>query len=131
VFPRAPDGSYTVEGVGAMKWRSIAGTSLGACNNGGPDDGATIGAGVKVRQTEDLVFVVTGGILNAHADCSSFCDAPSFVQTVFGPGATLSYFSDLWDYRSDCNGSWVGSFPNRDFAHGQEAGDITGPKTTC
>src|SRR5690349_20586479 len=64
VFPQAADGTYTVQGRIVSSLKCIAATSVGACNNEQHDNGATIGAGVRVKATDDFVFVVSGGTLD-------------------------------------------------------------------
>jgi hypothetical protein len=128
VFPQASDGTYTVQGIATASLRTIPGSSLGACNNSSADNGAAVAGGIPVHATDEGVIVVTNGTLDRNATCATFCLTPAFVRTVFGPAATFRTVSDLEDYRSGCNGSWLASFTA---SEGVEAGDISGLRAHC
>jgi hypothetical protein len=129
VFPRRPDGTYLVLAQFVGRLTSVAGTSIGACNNGAPNNGATIGAGVNVVTTQNMVWVIRDGTFNPAATCqaaSSLCFINGFTRSFFGSSASFESVSEIGLYESRCNGSWLGSGPG---LNGQQAGDITGAKT--
>ena len=130
VFPRRPDGTYLVHEVIDVRYRTLAGQSVGACNNGMPDNGNTIGEGVKVRLTETAVWRIHNGTFDPDATCVTVnpsCFINRFTPSFFGPSAWFEFVSDVGIYESRCNGSWLGSGPGLF----QQAGDITGPKHEC
>ena len=126
VYPPSADGSYVVDVENQAHWRTLAGQSVGACNNGQPDDGATVGAGIAVTFNQSVQVVVRGGTLNPSASCSGSCGVASFVPLVFGPSATFEYLGFSLRETSECNGSWIAVVSPKTFIE-YDAGDISGP----
>jgi hypothetical protein len=129
VHARLADGSYLFSTVAVVHGRSIAGTSIGACDNGQPTDGATVGAGIAVRIEFRGLFHVTGGTLDPGATCADPCAPQNFVPAVFGPEATFTQVSLTGTYTTQCNGAFFYSLDASGAEH--DVGDITGPKTDC
>jgi hypothetical protein len=130
VFPRRPDGSYFVYEEIASQLRTLEGQSVGACNNGAPDNGNTVGAGIKVRVSSLATWIVRNGSFDPEATCVSAnpaCFIPAFTRSFFGTAATFEGVDDISLYETRCNGSWTGG----PFVAGESAGDITGPKSGC
>ena len=128
VFPRRPDGTYLVANEGDANFVTKAGQSPGACNNGTPDNGNTVGAGVKVQATFTAAWLIHDCTFDPNATCVTVnpsCFIPRFTQSFFGPSAWFESVSETGLYESNCNGSWFGAGPN---LSGQQVGDITGEK---
>jgi hypothetical protein len=129
VHARLADGSYLISTVGVVHGRSLAGTSIGACDNGQPNDGATVGAGIAVRIEFRGLFHVTGGTLNPDATCADPCLPPDFAAAVFGPDATITQLSWTGTYTTQCNGAFFYSLDPSGAEH--DVGDITGARAAC
>jgi hypothetical protein len=130
VFPRRPDGTYLVLEEFDAHYRTLAGQSPGACNNGMPDNGNTVGEGIQVELADRAVFVIYNGTFDPNATCQTVnpaCMIQRFTPSFFGPGASFQNVSEVGIYETHCNGSWLGSGPNMS---GQQTGDITGEKNT-
>jgi hypothetical protein len=128
VFPRRPDGTYLVHDEGLAHYVTLAGQSPGACINGTPDNGNTVGAGVRVQATFTAAFVIRDGTFDPNATCQTVnpsCLINRFTPSFFGPSARFESVSETGLYESHCNGSAFGAGPN---LSGQQAGDITGEK---
>ncbi len=128
VFPRRPDGTYLVVEEFHADYRTLAGQSPGACNNGTPDNGNTVGDGVKVELTDISTWIVHNGTFDPNATCVTVnpsCFIPRFTTSFFGPSARFEYAAEVGIYETHCNGSWTGTGPN---LSQQQAGDITGEK---
>jgi hypothetical protein len=131
VFPRRPDGTYLVVEEFHADYRTLAGQSPGACNNGTPDNGNTVGDGVKVELTDSSTWIVHNGTFDPNATCVTVnpsCFIPRFTTSFFGPSAWFEYAAEVGIYETHCNGSWTGTGPN---VSQQQTGDITGAKTDC
>lgn len=132
VFPRRPDGTYLVVGNGLARYSTLAGQSVGACNNGAPDNGNTVDAGVQVRAKFTSAWVIHNGTFDPNATCQSVnpsCLIHRFTPSYFGPSAWFESVSEIGIYESRCNGSWLGTGLN---ISAQMAGDITGVrKASC
>ena len=130
VFPRRADGSYLVYEEISSTLKTFAGQSVGACNNGAPDNGNTVGAGIKVRTSALATWIVRNGNFDPRATCVAVnpaCFIPAFTRNFFGTAATFEGLDDISLYETRCNGSWTGG----PFVAGDSAGDITGPKSNC
>lgn len=119
MYPPNRDGSttavQTVDGV----LTTIAGQSPGACV-GGPDDGSTIGAGVRVKVHATEMETISGGVFNSKAQCAAQCFTAAFVPAFFGAAATVTTDYSFEDWMTRCNGRYITLF------QGRSAGDITG-----
>jgi hypothetical protein len=119
VFPPNRDGTVTalqtVDGV----LTTVAGTSPGACD-GGPDNGSTIAAGVRVTLHASEMETISGGVFDPRARCAAQCFSAVFVPAFFGPGATVTPDYSLNDWITRCNGRYVTLF------QGRNAGDVAG-----
>jgi hypothetical protein len=127
VFPQRADGSYLVLEEVSARLTTLGGQSVGACNNGGSDNGNTVGKGVRVDQTAQAVWTIRNGTFDAGATCTTVnpaCFIVQFTRSFFGPSATFELGSSIALYETRCNGSWFGA----PFTVGNEAGDITGEK---
>jgi hypothetical protein len=119
VYPPNRDGTTTaVQTVGGML-TTLAGKSPGACN-GGPDNGKTIGAGIRVKLYATEMETISGGIFNPHATCAAQCFTGAFVPAFFGATATVAPDYSFEDWMTRCNGRYITLF------QGRNAGDITG-----
>ena len=58
VYPPSADGSYIVDVEHRAHWRTLAGQSVGACNNGQPEDGSTVGAAIELTFNQSVQVVV-------------------------------------------------------------------------
>jgi hypothetical protein len=120
VYPPNRDGSITavqtVDGV----LITAAGQSPGACN-GGPDNGSTVGAGIRVKVHAIELETISGGTFNPNANCAAQCFTAAFVPAFFGPAATVVPETEFEDWMTPCNGRYITSFNA-----GRNAGDITG-----
>jgi hypothetical protein len=126
VYPPNRNGSITsVQTVDAVL-TTAAGHSPNACN-GGPDNGSTIAAGVRVHLHAIEEETITGGTFNPSAHCAFQCFTAAFVPAFFGPGATVNPDADFGDWTTPCNGSFVDTGINDQ----QIAGDITGTRHHC
>lgn len=131
VYPRRPDGTYLVLEEFRGKYTTLAGQSPGACNNRTPDNGNTVGEGIKVRLVDRTVFLIRNGTFDPDATCVTLnpsCFIQRFTPSFFGPSASFEFVSEIGNYETHCNGSWLGTGPNMS---DQQAGDITGEKTAC
>lgn len=119
VYPPNRDGTttavQTVDGV----LTTIAGKSPGACV-GGPDNGNTIGADVRVTLHATEMETINGGVFNPNAQCAAQCFTAAFVPAFFGAGATVTPDLSFEDWKTRCNGRYIALF------QGRSAGDITG-----
>jgi hypothetical protein len=129
VYPRAADGSYLIRAEGDLRLRSIAAVAIGACDNGQPNDGSTIGHGVRVNLVNTVVLKVTGGTLNPDATCAAPCGPDDMVHDVFGPSATFQLLSWTGVYSTACNGSYFFQVTPDGVEH--DAGNITGDAHAC
>ena len=127
VYPPSADGSYVVDVEHEAHWHTLAGQSVGACNNGQPDDGSTVGAGIALTFNQSVQVVVRGGTLNTSANCTDSCGVASFVPLAFGPGATFEYLGFSLRETSECNGSWIAVVSPKTFIE-YDAGDLSGPR---
>ena len=122
VYPPNRDGTITavqtVEGVLV----TAAGQSPGACN-GGPDNGNTVGAGIRVKLGATELETITGGTFNPHAHCAAQCFTAAFVPAFFGPNATVTNNADFDQWSTPCNGGYADSGSGA-----RLAGDITGER---
>lgn len=131
VFPRRPDGTYLVHAEFRGQYRTVAGQSVGACNNGMPDNGNTVGEGIKVQVSDTAVFVIRNGTFDPNATCVSgnpACFTFRFTRSFFGPSASFEIVSEAAIYETRCNGSWSGAGPGQAT---QQAGDIVGERNDC
>jgi hypothetical protein len=92
VFPRNPDGGYTVLMKQAGRCHNLTGGSPGVCNNGTPDNGSTVAAGVRGWTRAYEFLIVRDGTFDRVATCSQPCYAPTFFA-FFGASATLEFTS--------------------------------------
>jgi hypothetical protein len=130
VYPRSADGSYIVDVESQASWRTLAGQSVGACNNGQPDDGSTVAADIALRFTQSVQVVVRDGTLDTSANCGGPCTVATFVPLAFGPTATFEFLGFSLRETSKCNGSWIAVDSPKTFIE-YDAGDISGPKREC
>jgi hypothetical protein len=121
VYPPNRDGSVTAVQTVDATLVTLAGASPGACN-GGPDNGSTIAAGVRVRLHALQMETIRGGTFNPHATCAAQCFTGAFVPAFFGPAATVDNNTEFEDWTTSCNGRYVVSGS----PGGRNAGDITG-----
>lgn len=131
VFPRRSDGTYLVYEEADTEYETLPGQSPGACNNGTPDNGNTVGAGVKVDLKSTSAWVIRNGTFDPDATCQTVnpaCFITRFTPSFFGASASFEFAGEVDIYESNCNGSWLGTGPN---SSGQQAGDITGQKQSA
>jgi hypothetical protein len=121
VYPPNRDGTITaVQTVDGML-TTAAGKSPGACD-GGPDNGKTIGAGVRVRLHATEMETISGGVFNPGAHCAAQCFTAAFVPAFFGSTATVTPDFSFEDWKTPCNGRYIKLF------QGRNAGDISGAR---
>jgi len=108
VYPRNPDGSYTVVESQVGKGRTLSGPSPDACS-GGPNNGVTVAAGIRTKEDDLSVFVISGGIFDPTGTCASQCTEANFTEAFFGASATVDGLSGIWVIRTQCNGQYVSS----------------------
>jgi hypothetical protein len=129
VYPQNADGSYLVTAAGHVRFVTFGGRSLGACNNGQPDDGATAAAHIHVGTDYSFVFLVHGGTLNPDATCADPCGPGDFFAAAFGPAATFDLLSWSGTMTSRCNGDAFFLLTPDGVEH--DGGDITGSRHAC
>ena len=87
---------------------------------GGPDNGNTVGAGVRVTLHATEMETISGGVFNPNAQCAAQCFTAAFVPAFFGAGATVTPDFSFEDWKTRCNGRYITLF------QGRSSGDITG-----
>jgi hypothetical protein len=109
---------------------TIAGTSPGACEATGADDGSLVGAGITGRETQDWSATVTATApANKTPDCTNNACVGSggFLDAVFGPGNyTRGEWTNVSYYTTKNNGSWFDTQGPSVTWPLSDTGDITG-----
>ncbi len=123
------DGTYTVtQQFKNGTFPTIGGQSPGACETdlAPVGNGGTLADGVTGKMQGSFSIVVTGGVYNPNAVCTtaSCGTTAGFVATVFGlsPAVTYDVPTFLFHYNARSNGEWKNASDDRGGNHG----DITG-----
>jgi hypothetical protein len=118
------DNTYTVvEQFKRGSFLTLAGQSPGACDPRGTA-GGTVAPGISGDMQGKFNIVVSGGLFNPNAECTTLnCGTTAgFVATVFGATATYNVTSFLLNYNAGVNGDWKNASADK----GGNQGDITG-----
>jgi hypothetical protein len=121
-----PDGTpRVVEFFKNGTFTTIAGSSPGACQSG-PSNGGLVKAGITGRFHGYFVITVTGGSLNRSATCTvaSCGTTAGFIKTVFGPTATYTVTTFLFNYSSPDKQLISRHWTNASADRGGNRGDI-------
>lgn len=121
-----PDGTYTVtESFIAGRFVTMAGSSPGACNTPGTNNGGTIAAGVEGSFNGTFLIIVSNGTFNPNATCDTGCDTTAgFVATVYGAAAARQVTTFQFSYHANgpdlSQREWHNASPDE----GGNSGDI-------